>query len=58
MAQWRHNAYRFGQVGYHEKIKYFGNKNANPTTMAQVEAQCLPFWPSMGVKMKSNKGKS
>jgi hypothetical protein len=19
--------------------------NCNPTTMAQVEAQCLPFWP-------------
>jgi hypothetical protein len=23
--------------------------------MAQVEAQCLPFWPSMGVKNKKQK---
>jgi hypothetical protein len=40
-----------------KEIKDFGNKNSNPTTMAQVEAQCLPYWPSMGVKkMKSKKG--
>jgi hypothetical protein len=57
--KWRHNAYRVGQVGYYErKKKDFGNKNSNPTTMAQVEAQCLPYWPSMGVKNERQKEKS
>jgi hypothetical protein len=43
------------KLGIMKENKDFGNKNSNPTTMAQVEAQCLPYWPSMGVKMKSKK---
>jgi hypothetical protein len=46
------------KLGIMKEIKDLGNKNTNPTTMAQVEAQCLPFWPSMGVKMKSKNEKS
>ena len=46
------------KLGIMKEIKDFGNKNTNPTTMTQVEAQCLPFWPGMGVKMKSKNEKS
>ena len=46
------------KLGIMKEIKDFGNKNSKPTTMAQVEAQCLPYWPSMGVKNERQKGKS
>jgi hypothetical protein len=46
------------KLGIMKENKDFGNKNSNPTTMAQVEAQCLPYWPSMGVKNERQKGKS
>jgi hypothetical protein len=46
------------KLGIMKENKNFGNKNSNPTTMAQVEAQCLPCWPSMGVKNERPKGKS
>ena len=29
------------KLGIMKENKDFGNKNSNPTTMAQVEAQCL-----------------
>jgi hypothetical protein len=43
------------KLGIIKENKDFGNKNSNPTTMAQMEAQCLPYWPSMGVKNEKQK---
>ena len=42
------------KLGIMKENKDFGNKNSNPTTMEQ----CLPYWPSMGVKNEKQKGKS
>jgi hypothetical protein len=41
--KWRHNAYVLAKVGVIKELKLLEIKATS--TMAQVEAQCLPFWP-------------